>query len=479
MKKLMLFYLLFMLSLLLSAQDFSKGARIHNGQFQLIVELGISLDEQNDFVQQYDLDSLMAAKLFRQNFRYINDSTDWKVSLISPDKVLLTKALSAQSQAEPDLSAIILSEIFAQESPFPVPADLTANYGINRLLDAYAFQQYQNESCFFLRGHKKANKVVLAGSFNNWNTMQNTMQKTDSGWVSCMPLSPGKHTYKYIIDGRWHEDPANQQTENNEHGTVNSVVFVYNYNFELTGFHEAAKVYLAGSFNSWNPEELRMQKTESGWQIPMFLRKGTYSYKFIVDGSWILDPDNPDQLADSRGNTNSVLSFGNKMQFILPGYKDAKKVVLSGSFNNWNPDEIQLERTPYGWETTYAMAPGLHEYKYVVDGQWLHDPANPYTTGEPPYLNSLIAIDPNHIFVLEGNSDAIEVLVSGSFNGWRKDGYRMQRRNNSWIFPIHLQPGRYTYKFVIDGEWITDPDNPYYEKNEFDTDNSVLWIEQE
>jgi len=154
-------------------------------------------------------------------------------------------------------------------------------------------------------------------------------------------------------------------------------------------------------------------------------------------------------------------------------------VVLSGSFNNWNPDEIQLERTPYGWETTYAMAPGLHEYKYVVDGQWMHDPANPCTTGEPPYLNSLIAIEPNHIFVLEGNSDAIEVLVSGSFNGWRKDGYRMQRRNNNWIFPIHLQPGRYTYKFVIDGQWILDSDNPYYEKNEFDTDNSVLWIEQE
>jgi len=55
----------------------------------------------------------------------------------------------------------------------------------------------------------------------------------------------------------------------------------------------------------------------------------------------------------------------------------------------------------------------------------------------------------------------------------------MQQRSNGWIFPIHLPPGRYAYKFIIDGEWIVDPDNPYYEENEYDTDNSVLWIGQE
>jgi hypothetical protein len=53
----------------------------------------------------------------------------------------------------------------------------------------------------------------------------------------------------------------------------------------------------------------------------------------------------------------------------------------------------------------------------------------------------------------------------------------MVRRGDSWIFPMYITPGKHHYKFIINGEWIVDPTNPYYEDNEFRTGNSVLWIE--
>ena len=34
---------------------------------------------------------------------------------------------------------------------------------------------------------------------------------------------------------------------------------------------------------------------------------GTYQYKFVVDGDWIVDPGNPTTAHDGRGNTNSVM----------------------------------------------------------------------------------------------------------------------------------------------------------------------------
>lgn len=46
-----------------------------------------------------------------------------------------------------------------------------------------------------------------------------------------------------------------------------------------------------------------------------------------------------------------------------------------------------------------------------------------------------------------------------------------------WIYPVFLKPGKYTYKFIVDGKWLIDPANETWEGNEYSTGNSVLWIE--
>ena len=67
-------------------------------------------------------------------------------------------------------------------------------------------------------------------------------------------------------------------------------------------------------------------------------------------------------------------------------------------------------------------------------------------------------------------------ILQGSFNGWNTEGYSMKKQDGKWIFPIFLTRGKHLYKFIVDGEWIVDPDNSLWEKNRYGTDNSVLWI---
>lgn len=105
-------------------------------------------------------------------------------------------------------------------------------------------------------------------------------------------LKPGKYAYKFIVDGRWTTDPSNKLREHGDAGSDNSVVFCYNHVFERKGYKNARKVVVAGNFYNWNPRGLAMNATADGWSLPIYLRDGKYTYKFIVDGSWILDPAN-------------------------------------------------------------------------------------------------------------------------------------------------------------------------------------------
>ncbi|MBN1124861.1 MAG: glycogen-binding domain-containing protein [Sedimentisphaerales bacterium] len=67
-----------------------------------------------------------------------------------------------------------------------------------------------------------------------------------------------------------------------------------------------SKVGLAGSFNKWQPETMRKQK-DGAYAVTKPLSKGTYEYKFLIDGQWQQDPDNPSTAWNQMGSVNSVL----------------------------------------------------------------------------------------------------------------------------------------------------------------------------
>ena len=52
---------------------------------------------------------------------------------------------------------------------------------------------------------------------------------------------------------------------------------------------------------------------------------------------------------------------------------------------------------------------------------------------------------------------AKEVSLAGTFNGWEALKCRLQKAGNGqWRTTLQLKPGRYEYRFLVDGNWEND-----------------------
>ena len=72
---------------------------------------------------------------------------------------------------------------------------------------------------------------------------------------------------------------------------------------------------------------------------------------------------------------------------------------------------------------------------------------------------------------------AQEVCLAGSFNDWHPSVTPMIRLNDGqWVKELALPPGRYEYRFVVDGEWVDDPAAAELIPNPFGTANAVLVV---
>jgi len=160
-------------------------------------------------------------------------------------------------------------------------------------------------------------------------------------------------------------------------------------------------------------------------------------------------------------------------------YGKAKKVNIAGSFNNWNSSgDVLKEEKPGVWSIILPLTPGKYEYKFIVDNNWTVDPSNPQKVADPQG-------NENSVFVVKGPAglsgpqilkegvkfsfyapNAKEVYIAGDFNNWadNQDGvitnkeYLMEMdKNGVWSKTISISPGRYKYKFVVDGNWTADP----------------------
>jgi enterochelin esterase-like enzyme len=99
------------------------------------------------------------------------------------------------------------ADVLVRKMPPPVPA-LTGN------------------TTFMLKGHTDAQVVAIYGSFNGWIQTRNYCAKESDGWVCRIDLTPGKYTYKFLVDGVGLNDPANSATEDDGHGHMDSVIII-------------------------------------------------------------------------------------------------------------------------------------------------------------------------------------------------------------------------------------------------------------
>jgi len=70
----------------------------------------------------------------------------------------------------------------------------------------------------------------------------------------------------------------------------------------------AREVFVVGDFNNWKMDQAsKLEKSESGeWEKSFYLLPGEYRYKFVADGLWFWDPQNPEKEPNPYGDFDSV-----------------------------------------------------------------------------------------------------------------------------------------------------------------------------
>ena len=87
----------------------------------------------------------------------------------------------------------------------------------------------------------------------------------------------------------------------------------------------------------------------------------------------------------------------NKVSFELQA-GHGRTVCLAGSFNDWEPDNSQMNYNSAKkcYQLDIDLAPGYYEYKFVINGEWVLDEANPnFAANDFGTLNSVIVVSEN------------------------------------------------------------------------------------
>lgn len=168
---------------------------------------------------------------------------------------------------------------------------------------------------------------------------------------------------------------------------------------------------------------------------------------------------------------------------------NASALSVVGDFNDWRSDATPMRQAVNGdWFVTIHVPDGVHEYKYLDNrGDYHEDRRNPLRKSNPyGTMNSILVIGdpmtsplvygPSTTFILY-RPNAREVSVAGSFNEWKPVSMFRKKDNPAlWGFRCQLPPGDYEYKYVIDGEWVTDPENYYTHTDTAGNINSLFAV---
>ena len=166
-----------------------------------------------------------------------------------------------------------------------------------------------------------AASVWVTGSFTDWAATPEDgaleLTESDGTWSLTTTLPDrGRHYYKFIVDGNeWVPDPTNGKQTTDYLGGRRSIVDVCRTeptpDCGVVNFHhtdpDASSVELAGDFTDWDQNAIAMTEINGVWRTTQQLEPGEHQYKFIVDGTWITDPENPETVEDGQGGMNSLL----------------------------------------------------------------------------------------------------------------------------------------------------------------------------
>ncbi len=121
----------------------------------------------------------------------------------------------------------LTAEVLQQEAAFPRDVQPSA-------------PALTSEGVMFSLQAFDAERVHLAGDFNDWSLDGSEMEPIGGVWKKVVKLPPGRYRYRYVIDGRWQRDPLNADIEPSAYGGDDSILVV---DESVASEHSPATVY--------------------------------------------------------------------------------------------------------------------------------------------------------------------------------------------------------------------------------------------
>jgi hypothetical protein len=144
--------------------------------------------------------------------------------MVNPEK-LMTLLKSSNTEAR---ASVVADRGQSQAKRPPAAKNVAAKKpagqgpGKNNLPPNGSFKQIE-----FTLKSPSARSVKLAGDFTNWEKSPVEMMHLQDGvWSTVIPLEPGLYSYRFIVDGKWCEDPHSNRQAPNPFGGSNSVIHV-------------------------------------------------------------------------------------------------------------------------------------------------------------------------------------------------------------------------------------------------------------
>ena len=69
-----------------------------------------------------------------------------------------------------------------------------------------------------------------------------------------------------------------------------------------------------------------------------------------------------------------------------------------------------------------------------------------------------------------------QVYLAGDFNNWSEDKTTMEESDGIYEVTLYLRNGKYSYKFIVDGKWISDDNAEEFIDDGYGGQNSIVFV---
>ena len=188
-----------------------------------------------------------------------------------------------------------------------------------------------------------------------------------------------------------------------------------------------------------------------------------------------------DDLAKRTGHDIAVRAlvtlYSGRTQFARDVVEEIRKHLAGRYFNIAIRHSVKLAEAASHGQPIAAYCrrcAGFEDYAALAAEVLEMETARPVEVGPRP---SAPTVTPEGVVFAIEAPDARRVQLLGDFNDWTLDGNEMTAAGPIWTSVVKLDPGRYRYRYVIDGRWQSDPLNAEVEPAPYGGVNSVFVLE--